>query len=101
MIKWPYANDQSYIKIISHKSVKPAYTESDSGNYVTILALECRNIEPIAWHPSVDFVVQSSGDNETIFKEVDLTDRDWADYDEENDLSVSITNFEYKIESSK
>lgn len=29
---------------------------------------------------------------------MDLSEGDWADYDEENDLSVSITNFEYLVE---
>lgn len=99
VIKWPYATDQSYIKILTNnRGVKPSYTADDSGNYVTILGLECRNIEPTAWHPSFDFVIESS--EGTTFDKVDLSDRDWADYDEENDLSVSITNLEYKIESS-
>eukprot|EP00599_Poterioochromonas_sp_BG-1_P011709 CAMPEP_0173158986 /NCGR_PEP_ID=MMETSP1105-20130129/16786_1 /TAXON_ID=2985 /ORGANISM="Ochromonas sp., Strain BG-1" /LENGTH=161 /DNA_ID=CAMNT_0014077225 /DNA_START=48 /DNA_END=533 /DNA_ORIENTATION=+ len=99
VIKWPYATDQSYIKILTNnRGVKPSYTSDDSGNYVTILGLECRNIEPTAWHPSFDFVIESS--EGTTFDKVDLSDRDWADYDEENDLSVSITNLEYKIESS-
>ena len=33
-----------------------------------------------------------------IFENVDLSENDWADYDEKNDESVSITNLEYKIE---
>ena len=32
-----------------------------------------------------------------VFSEVNLSD-DWAEYDEENDLSVSIVNLEHKIE---
>ncbi len=97
IIKWPYANEQSYIKFISPKGVATSIPAEKSGEYVTILAMECRNIEPTAWHPSFDFIVKSSGG--TVFDKVDLSDKDWADYDEENDLSVSITNLEYKIES--
>lgn len=96
IIKWPYANDQAYIKIIDHKTVKKVYTEDDSGEFVTILAMECRSVEPIAWHPSLDFAVVSTGG--TPFENVDLSDRDWAEFDEEHDLSVSITDVEYKIE---
>lgn len=33
-----------------------------------------------------------------IFENVDLTDGDWAEYDEDNDTSVSITNVVYSIE---
>jgi hypothetical protein len=99
IIKWPYANDQSYMKILANpKTIKSSYDADHSGDYVTILGLECRGIEPIAWYPSLDFVVRSSED--TVFNKVDLSERDWADYDEEHDLSVSVTNLEYKIESS-
>ena len=96
IIKWPYANDQAYMKIIEHKTVKKAYTEDQSGEFVNILAVECRGLEPIAWYPSLDFQVESTGG--TSFKDVDLSDRDWAEFDEEHDLSVSITDVDYKIE---
>ena len=33
------------------------------------------------------------------FDDVDLTEDDWADYDEENDAPVSISSFETKIET--
>jgi hypothetical protein len=98
-MKWPYANDQAYMKIVTHKQVKSLYKEEDSGKFVPILAVECRSLEPIAWHPNFDFVVQTTGG--AIFDKVDLTDLDWAEFDEENDLSVSITNLEYKLEVTK
>jgi hypothetical protein len=96
IIKWPYTNEQAYIKIISHRGVKASYDEQNSGEFVTILALECRNIEITAWHPSEDFIVRTV--NGTIFKKVDLRDRDWAEYDEEHDATVSVANLEYKID---
>lgn len=99
VMKWPYANDQSYIKIVTHKQVKSSYQEDDSGKFVAILAMECRSLEPTAWHPNFDFIVRSTGG--TVFDKVDLSDRDWAEFDEENDLSVSITNVEYKLELTK
>ena len=34
-----------------------------------------------------------------VFEDVELEDGEWADYDEENDLSVMITSAESKIES--
>jgi hypothetical protein len=98
LIKWPYANDQSYIKFITHKALKSSYSEENSSEFVTILAMECRNIEISAWQPSTDFTVTSTGG--FTFDPVDLSDRDWADYDEENDLSVSVSNLEYRIENT-
>jgi hypothetical protein len=73
-------------------------TATDSGgDYVPVLALECRGVEPYAFHPiSDEFIVTSEGG--TMFNEgVDLSEGDWADYDAENDMSVSISNFQSKF----
>jgi hypothetical protein len=97
IIKWPGSSGQAYIKLLSNvKGVKTSYNAEDSGNFVTILAMECRNVEPTTWYPSLDFLICSSGGKQ--FENVDLSEKEWADYDEENDLSVSIMNLEYKIE---
>lgn len=87
------------MKIVSHKSVVPSYNADKSGSFVPILAIECRNIEPIAWYPGFDFIIESEGG--TKFNEADLSDKDWADYDEDNDMSVGVTNLEYEIVPSK
>eukprot|EP01039_Chlorochromonas_danica_P002548 gene2548-2789_t len=99
LIKWPHASDQAYIKILTQsRAVAKEYSVDDGGSFVTILALECRGLEVTAWHPSFDFDVESIGG--TVFKhnQVDLSDRDWTEYDEENDLSVSVLNLDYRID---
>eukprot|EP01031_Cornospumella_fuschlensis_P030473 gene30473-36832_t len=102
MIKWPYTNEQAYIKILSaHRDVKTMYRAEDSGNYVTILALECRGLEPTKWHPSVDFsVVSAHGKVYKAGDEVDLRDRDWAEYDAEHDENVQVFNLDYRIDQT-
>jgi hypothetical protein len=72
-------------------------TADDSGEYVPILAMECRGLEPYAFHPmGGEFKVVSSGG--VVFEEdVDLSEGDWAEYDEENDAAVSVNEFESKI----
>ena len=35
------------------------------------------------------------------FDDVDLSEDDWADYDDENDLSVSISELEHRFETYK
>ena len=72
------------------------FITGDSGQFKTILGLECRGIEIERWIPGDDFVVESTSG--TIFENVDLTENDWADYDEKYDESVSITDLEFKIE---
>jgi Eukaryotic protein of unknown function (DUF866) len=46
----------------------------------------------------VDFHATSSGRTSTVFESIDLSDKEWAEYDEEGDLSVSVMELEYKIE---
>jgi hypothetical protein len=68
-------------------------TADDSGEYVPVLALECRGLEPYAFHPmGEEFIVTSEGGAE-FSSDLTLDEGDWADYDEENDVSVSISEF--------
>ena len=72
-------------------------TLDDSGDYVPILAMECRGLEPYAFHPlGNEFRVVSEGG--VVFEEdVDLSDGDWGEYDEENDAAVGVDEFQSKI----
>lgn len=73
--------------------------EDDSGSWVPILAVECRGLEPYAYHPIGDeFIVTSQG-GVKFSSEVDVSEGDWADYDEENDASVSLSDVEFKFEA--
>lgn len=115
----------------SPKFLEAVYKKSDSGEFVPILCIECRGLEPVGWIPSIDFDVCCSDPNATEEDELNskinealevnfstassdgeydavndnTTSRninrsavDWCDYDEQFDTSVSITNFEWKIE---
>lgn len=74
-------------------------TDEDSGNWVPILAMECRGLEPYAFHPMGDeFIVTSTG-GASFAEDVDFSEGDWGDYDEENDGAVSANEVEFKIES--
>jgi hypothetical protein len=98
VMKWKGAKNQAYMKIIDQKGLTERYTNADSGKWKTILALECRGLIPLAWTPSIDFHVHSVGG--TKFEAVDLSSREWADYDEENDISVSILELEGRVQPS-
>ncbi len=77
------------------------YTDEDNQSFVPVLALECRGIEPYAFHPmGGEFVVESEGGYVFEGEDVDLSEGDWADYDQENDVAVSISEFESKFESA-
>jgi Eukaryotic protein of unknown function (DUF866) len=74
-------------------------TEDDSGRWVPVLAMECRGLEPYAFHSmGGEFVVTSQG-GKVFTEDVDLGEGDWAEYDEENDAAVSLSAIEFKIDS--
>ena len=88
------------LKKKKYKGEEPrAYTGDDSGNFVPILALECRGLEPYAFHPMQDeFVITSEGGCR-FDEEIELGEGDWADYDADNDVAVSLEEIEFKFES--
>lgn len=79
---------------------KDSYSAEDSGQFVPILAVECRGLEPSAFSPmGREFTAISEGGYEFDAEAVDLSEGDWADYDAENDLAVSVSDVEFKWES--
>lgn len=68
---------------------------NDSGQYVPIVAFDCRGLEPTKWYPESGYTVISAGGKE--FTEVELRE-DWAEYDEDAGESVGVYGLEYKLE---
>ncbi|OMH84439.1 UPF0587 protein [Zancudomyces culisetae] len=58
-----------------------------------ILTLDCRGIEPVEFSPKGEWIA-SGVDSVTKFNEIDFSMGDWADYDENADVEVSIMDFE-------
>jgi hypothetical protein len=110
-LKWEGSKKQSTLTIVDEAAVKTAlkkkkkaepprdYTTDDSGEWVPILAVECRGLEPTAFFAmGDDFVVTSAGGIE-FTEDVDLSEGDWGDYDADNDAAVSMSDIEFKWES--
>ena len=74
------------------------YMESHDRNWHTIATFECRGLEPVEFFPGTSFSALSSA-SDTIFgtegdrDPIDLSDGDWAEYDEAGDESVGIYEF--------
>mmetsp|Transcript_7052 Transcript_7052/g.14810 ORF Transcript_7052/g.14810 Transcript_7052/m.14810 type:complete len:163 (-) Transcript_7052:131-619(-) len=98
-LRWPESKREGNITVCTgdikgKKAAKP-FTEED-GDYVTWAAFECRGAEPVKWHQLESLSCDSTEGK--AFDEVDLTEDDWCDYDDENDLSVGVSKIEYVIE---
>lgn len=79
-------------------SVPRSYAADDSGDWVPLLAVECRGLEPFAYLPGSEFVVTSS-EGFQFTEDVDFSEGDWADYDAEHDLPVSLSDIQFKWEA--
>jgi hypothetical protein len=99
VIRWPFSKSAGYVKILDMKGGAVNYNEEDNSRWKTIQTFECRGLELVSWIPGPDFCAESTGG--TSFAVIDLAESDWADYDDNHDMAVSITNLESQIEKSK
>ncbi|QDZ20649.1 DUF866 domain-containing protein [Chloropicon primus] len=86
----------SFLDGLKGEAAARPYMEEDNGQFVTFAAFECRNCVPTKWHQLSELSCESTEGKK--FDEVDLSEDDWCDYDDENDLSVSISNLESTFE---
>ncbi|CAN0216261.1 unnamed protein product [Laminaria digitata] len=102
VVKWQGAKKQATANIVDIKKVTTGgeIKGEQSGEFVPILALDCRGLEPIAWHPSTDFSVTSDGGSVYASEDVDLSEGDWTEYCEKSAAPVSIMEIEHKFETA-
>ena len=82
-----------------------SYDFQDSNKFKTIVVFDCRGLEPCDFEPRDGWKAQGYKENEegegeptsTIFNDVDLSDKEWADYDESSGESTVISEFEVKF----
>ena len=63
----------------------------------TIAEFECRGWDICEFIPKGNYICDSIH-SDTVFKEVDLQERDWAEYDDEGDCQVGIYDVVTKSE---
>lgn len=100
VIKFKDAAEKAQCTILTEfnkkaKVVPRPYTADDT-EWVPFLAFEARGLEVTRVHVTDDnfLVTASSGAS----FQPDLSDGDWADYDDDNQLPVSVTNLETKVD---
>jgi len=74
-----------------------SYTDDDSGKFKRVVAFECRGISPEEYEPRQTWRCRSTKTETKVFKEVPIGE-DWAEYDDEGDVSLLISGFAAKFE---
>lgn len=72
-----------------------SYNIEDSGNFRAVVKFECRGMEPTDFSPRTGWVAK--GAETTSQFEVDLTEKEWYDFDEKASNPVSIVDLEYRF----
>ncbi|KAF9426840.1 hypothetical protein BGZ94_005941 [Podila epigama] len=72
------------------------YNIENNDKFATIVTIECRGLEPVGFEPRVGWNAKGA-ESGTPFEDIDLSDGDWADYDEKSELPVAISNIEAKF----
>lgn len=62
------------------------------GKFKSIVSFDCRGIEPIEFSPRSGWIAKAINSGQ-IFEDIDLSEDDWADYDEKNNQSIGISEF--------
>ncbi|XP_074640179.1 CXXC motif containing zinc binding protein-like [Tubulanus polymorphus] len=73
-----------------------SYNADDVPKFKTIVAFDCRGVEPVEFSPRVGFTAEGA-ESGTAFSEVDLTENDWSDFDEKSNESVGIYELQHKF----
>lgn len=70
------------------------YTADDNEKYKTIVCFDCRGVEPVAFSPRAGWIVKSAEGGQTFSDEVDLSEDDWVEFDQKNNVSIGVYEFE-------
>ena len=105
-VKWEGSKKYSTITVLTLSETKAALKKlkkrnvtctgkvETSGEFVPICGLECRGVEPYEFHALDDQFVIEYESGQSYDEDIDLTKGDWAGYDEESGVVVSIEEFE-------
>ena len=84
---------------ILEDTIKP-YTSADQGSFKDIVTFDCRGLNPIDFSPR-DCWIAIASDGGKEFKNVDLSDGEWAEYCDKTNKAVGIYDIESKFERVK
>ncbi|XP_067678963.1 UPF0587 protein v1g245604-like [Haliotis asinina] len=82
------------------KDTLSSYTAADAGKFKSVVTFDCRGVEPTDFSPRVGWNVEGE-ETSTVFSDIDLGDKEWYDYDEKGQTSVSITELQHKFVTSR
>ncbi|CAO3675053.1 unnamed protein product [Umbelopsis ramanniana] len=77
-----------------------SYEIEQVNKFVKMAVLDCRGMEPVGFDPRAGWTALGA-ESGTKFDDIDLTEGDWADYDEKAGEPVGISNIESNFRKEK
>ena len=102
VMKFPGSNKEVTVNVITELKGKQSirkYLEQDSGQFIPVVGFECRGVQPISWHPQTTCVVTTTGGSK--FTDVNLEEKEWCEFDDDNELSVEIMDVQFQFIKAK
>ena len=105
VIKCKLCSRENSIDILTESLSSYNHADAQANKFVTIIAFDCRGLEPIEFDPRMGWiangfkVAEEDDDTEdqetgTTFNDIDLSEKEWADFDEKSGESTFISEFE-------
>ncbi|XP_017770506.1 PREDICTED: UPF0587 protein GA18326 [Nicrophorus vespilloides] len=69
------------------------FTLEHAGKFVNLVTFDCRGLEPVDFNPTGGWIAKTEGG--TVFEDVDLSEKEWVEYDDKLKLSVGIYELEH------
>ncbi|XP_063384384.1 UPF0587 protein GA18326 [Cydia fagiglandana] len=94
LIKCKLCSRENSIDVIEGSN--GAFTNEDAGKFKTLVIFDCRGVEPVDFEPKSGWIAEAE-ENGKKFEDVDLTEKEWVDYDEKNQTSVGVYELEWQF----
>lgn len=78
--------------------VNTEYTSDDEGKFKTVIAFDCRGLELTAFDARDGWAVRSGS---KLFTDVDLSEKEWVEYNDIDNIPVEINGIESNFISLK
>lgn len=94
VIKCKLCSRENSIDIV--KDSYKSYDFEDVPNFKTIVTFDCRGVEPTTFDARVGWKAEGH-ESGTKFTEIDLSNLEWADFDEKTNQPVGIYELEHRF----
>nr|CAG4639653.1 EOG090X0HQJ [Daphnia magna] len=98
VVKCKFCSRENNMDIIPESVT--SYDDGDQGKFKIIVKFDCRGMEPADFSPRNGWVVEGL-ESGMKFSDIDLSDKEWVEYDEKAKNEVGIYEIEHEFSREK